>query len=559
MIASHGNRWFRLIVPGLLVSLSLNAQQPAAPPAADTTKVEGDIAALKAQLVEQQRQLEQLRAAMQKQQDLIEKATKQVEDAEAARATPPASLGQVASTTPVLPMPAVAVPNINPAVPLSAAQKEAEENKPSPLGIRLGNATFTPLGFIDFITITRSTDVGSSIGTSFSGIPFQNTLAGELSETHFSMQNSRLGMKVDSEWKGIKVLGYWESDFLGNNATNPFVTSNADTFRLRLFFVDLQKDAFELTAGQTWSLATPNRTGIGVLPSTVFYSQDIDTNYQLGLTWARQTGMRFTWHPSEHVHWAIAAENPEQYIGGAVVAPSKLATVASTEFDNGSGGTAIPNFAPDIISKLAFDGGAPGHAAHLEFTGILSTFRSYNSLTSGPGAGNHYFQEGGGGEVNFNIELLKGFRVISSNSFGDGMGRYIANSGAPDVIMRANGSISLVHSYSTVSGLEFQATPKTMFYAYYGGAYVAKNLAIDQDNKTIIGYGVNNNLSANRAIQEATFGVINNFWKSPEYGSLMLAFQYSYVFRNPWSVTTAGAPNSTNTNMGFVDFRYTLP
>jgi hypothetical protein len=559
MLASHGNRWFRGLVLGVVVSFALNAQQPIPAPAPEASNTKEDIAALKAQLAEQQRQLEQLRTAMQQQRQLIEKATKEVQDAEERRVTPPASLGQVASTTPVLPMPAVAIPNVSPAGAMTAAQKEALENKPSPLGMKIGAATFTPLGFVDFISITRSTDVGSSIGTSFSGIPYQNTLAGSLGETHFSMQNSRIGMRVDSEWHDIDILGYWESDFLGNLATNPFVTSNADTFRLRLFFVDLKHHALEFTAGQTWSLATPNRNAIGVLPADVFYSQDIDTNYQLGLTWARQTGVRVTFNPNEHFHWALAAENPEQYIGSGVVTPSKLATVATTEFDAGAGGTAIPNLMPDIITKLAFDGGPDGHKSHVEVAGILSGYRSFNSLTSGPGAGERYTKVGGAGEVNFNAELVRGFRIVSSNFFGDGAGRYIANGNVPDVIIRADGSMSLVHSYSTVDGLELQATKKVLFYAYYGGAYIGRDLAVDQDNKTIIGYGVANNLTANRTLQEATFGVSNTFWKSPEYGSMLLAFQYSYVFRNPWSVTTAGAPTSTNTNMGFVDVRYTLP
>ena len=99
-----------------------------------------------------------------------------------------------------------------------------------------------------------------------------------------------------------------------------------------------------------------------------------------------------------------------------------------------------------------------------------------------------------------------------------------------------------------------------MFYAYYGGTYIGRNSALDQDNKTLIGYGFRGSSNSNnRTIQEATFGLQNNFWKSPQYGALMLAFQYSYLTRDPWSLITAGAPTSANTHMGYVDFRYTLP
>jgi hypothetical protein len=254
----------RVLLSGLLVSLSLSAQEPVAASPADAASTKQDIATLKAQLAEQQKQLELLRAAIQKQQDALDKASK---DAEAQRLVPAANLGQVASTTPILPMPAVVSPR--PGIGIAGQMGQPEVKGGSPLGFQIGGATFTPFGFADFISITRSTDLGSGIGTSFGGLPYSNTTAGGLSEEHFSMQNSRIGLRVDSVWHDYNVMGYLESDFLGVAPTNPFVTSNSDTLRMRLYFVDIKKDAFEFTAGQTWSLMTPNRTGIGVLPSDV--------------------------------------------------------------------------------------------------------------------------------------------------------------------------------------------------------------------------------------------------------------------------------------------------
>ena len=565
MIARLGNQWIRMVVPSLLISLTLNAQQavqitPVAASVANTSGTADDIATLKQQLAEQQKQLEQLRAAMQKQQEAIEKAAKQMESAEARRVNAPASLGEVASTTGILPMPAIVSPTINPAGTINAAQTQQQPGKSeSPLGFHIGGATFTPLGFVDFISVTRSTNTGSNLATGFSGIPYSNTAAGGLSEERLSMQNSRLGLRVDSMVGDFKVLGYVETDFLGNATTNVYVTSNSDTLRMRLFFVDIVKDAFELTAGQTWSLMTPNRKAIGVLPSDIFYSQDIDTNYQAGLTWARQTGIRATWNPNDHFHWALALENPQQYTGSGVVISSKLSALAN-EVDNNTNSASVPNLFPDLISKVAFDGGPAGHAAHLEFAGVLSSYKTYNSLATGPGAGEKFTKVGGGGSVNFNLEFAPGFRLISNNFVSDGAGRYIGNTAAPDFILRANGAPSLVHSASTVDGLEYQATKNTLFYAYYGGTYIGRDSALDQDNKTLIGYGFRGSPSSNnRTIQEATFGLQNNFWKSPQYGSLLLAFQYSYLTRDPWSLITTGAPTSANAHMGYVDLRYTLP
>ncbi len=83
---------------------------------------------------------------------------------------------------------------------------------------------------------------------------------------------------------GANVIGYLETDFLGNAAGNLVQTSNSDTLRLRLFWVDLRKSKWEVLGGQSWSLLTPNRKGISPLPGDIFYTQDTDTNYQAGLS-----------------------------------------------------------------------------------------------------------------------------------------------------------------------------------------------------------------------------------------------------------------------------------
>jgi hypothetical protein len=567
MIVSFRNRWTQILLPGLLISMSVNmsvnAQQAVTTSAAPASQANSDstttdqIAALKEQLAAQQRQLEELRTAMQKQQEAIEKATQQVNNAEVHWVNTAASLGEVASTTGMVPMPAIVAPSLPPAGTLSSQVGQPGSSE-SPLGFHIGGSTFTPLGFVDFISVARSTNTGSNLGTGFSGIPYGNTAAGGLSEERFSMQNSRIGFRVDSQYHDYKILGYVETDFLGNAPTNIYITSNSDTLRMRLFFVDIVKDAFEFTGGQTWSLMTPNRKAIGVLPSDLFYSQDIDTNYQSGLTWARTPGVRFTWNPSESFHWAFALENPQQYVGGAVVLPKGFS--GTNEVDTSANSASVPNLFPDFITKVAFDGGVPGHAAHLELAGLINSYKTFNSATTGPGANTKFTKAGFGGSLNFNFELAKGFRILSNNFVDDGSGRMIANTGAPDFIIRGDGSISLVHSASTVDGFEYQATSKLLLYSYYGGTYIGRNGAVDQDGKTLIGYGFTGSPNSNnRTVQEATFGITNNFWKSAQYGSLLLAFQYSYLTRSPWSVITPGAPQNALTHMGFVDLRYVLP
>ena len=168
---------------------------------------------------------------------------------------------------------------------LGRAQKS--ETQAPPLGISIGNTTFTPLGFVDFTFVGRSTTVGTGIATGFGGIPYNNSVTGRISETNLSTANSRIGFRVDSKFMGAKVLGYFEADFFGNQPGGVYVTSNANTFRMRKVFVDVQKDGLEILGGQDWSLFTPNRKGLSPVPSDIFYSQNIDLNYQAALVWAR--------------------------------------------------------------------------------------------------------------------------------------------------------------------------------------------------------------------------------------------------------------------------------
>ena len=91
------------------------------------------------------------------------------------------------------------------------------------------------------------------------------------------------------------------------------------------------------------------------------------------------------------------------------------------------------------------------------------------------------------GEVNANLEVVKNVRLIANTFFGSGGGRYIFGLG-PDVVVRADGSISPVHAYSTVDGFEANITKNTLISMLYGGAYFGRNTAVDTDG-TLIGYG----------------------------------------------------------------------
>ena len=63
-------------------------------------------------------------------------------------------------------------------------------------------------------------------------------------------------------------------------------------------------------------------------------------NYVAGLTWTRQPGVRFIYHPNNKVAIGVPLENPNQYIGGTqrvrrITLPAALASVvAELQSDN---------------------------------------------------------------------------------------------------------------------------------------------------------------------------------------------------------------------------------
>jgi hypothetical protein len=542
-----------ILCSAMAFSTSLLGQTPA--PAAQNA--DSDVATFKAQLAEQQKQIDALRSAMEEQRKLIEKtagAPAQAKSDDNFALPRSQALGDVASTTPILP----------PIAPIAAPVANAAQAAPGegPMQIRLGNALIVPVGFLDMTSITRSTNPGTGIGTNFGSIPYSNTQLGSLTESRLSVQNSRLGMRIDTGFGDNKVVGYWESDFLGQLGNPPngglAVSSNPYVFRLRLYWVDLSRGHWEFLAGQSWSLMTPGRTALSPIPGDIFYSQDIDVNYQLGLVWGRIPGFRGTYHFSDKAHFALALENSEPYVGGgnggsAIVAPAAFASATNflgTQVNNGSSVISAAALHPDIIAKLAFD---PSDKIHFEFAGVEITDKISNPISTPAYQTNS--KVGGGGAFNLNFQLFKNFRIYTNNYWSSGGGRYIFGQ-APDFVIRANGNISLVHSASTVTGFEAGAG-RTVLYAYYGGVYIGKDLTVDTTGK-LVGYGPIANDGQNRTIQEITFGTNTTLARDPRWGALNLMFQYSYLQRNPWLVTGT-SPTNASLSMGFVNLRYTLP
>ena len=526
-----------------------------------------DIAALRAMIAAQQKQLDTLKQALDNQQKVLDQAL--TADKAPAQKTAPANVGQVASIVPVFPAAAPATLAAIPAIPIPQAAPAAVGGNPceappdttTPAYIRIGNTCMIPIGFMDLTSVWRSKDVGSSIGTSFGNIPYNNTLAGRLSEFHFSPQNSRIGFRIDGDFKGSHFIAYNEIDFNGTSGGNNLTTTNGSWVpRLRLFWVDVRKDNLEFLAGQSWSFLTPNRKGLSALPGDLFYSQVIDLNYLTGLTWTRQPGVRFIYHFNKQVAWGFSAENPDAYNGGSTGGPSiTLPAIATSEgftptelssASNNNGNQTSADFMPDFIAKIAFD---PTSRIHFEVAGLERNFRTFNQST------NTTFKKAGvGGSANLMLGITDNFRLTSTNFWSDGGGRYLFGQ-APDLIVRADGSISPIHSGGFTEGFETNVK-NTLLYGYWGGTYVGRDVALDT-NGSLIGYGYHGSTNAqNRMTQEVTFGFNQTIWKNPRYGAVNFMGQYMYEIRAPWyySLNEAGGKDTQASTVMFI-LRYSLP
>jgi hypothetical protein len=545
-----------------------------------------EIQQLKQMLIDQQRQINELRRELSQQKtgDQNQAASTSVPSPAAAAAaastvaTPtreaPVSnfpaLGQVASTTAVVPrgaaLPALPDPQKSPTGASTNPDNPCDappDGNAVPTYLRLGSVCIQPIGFLDLTAVWRDKDAGSSIGSNFGSVPYNNAATAKNSEFRFSPQNSRIGFRIDGDWKGVHFIGYNEFDFLGTSGSNAItVTNGAFVPRLRLFWVDARKGKVEFLAGQSWSMFTPNRSGISALPGDLFYSQVMDVNYMAGLSWTRQPGMRVLIHPTDKVTFGFSAENPDQYVGGSgggssIVLPSALSALSGSQLDAGSIVLSAPTLAPDFIAKLAID---PSSRFHFEVGGIQRTFKDWNPNTgSALGAGQYSTAVGGGAIVGLNAEIFKGFRLITTNTWGDGIGRYLFGQ-APDLVVRSNGALSLVHAGGTVDG--FEATVgKFLLFGYYGAYYIGKNTGLDANGTSYIGYGYpNSGNGQNRTIQEITFGYNETVWRSPRYGAINLIGQYEYLMREAWSVPlNAAGGNQTHDNTIYFDVRYTLP
>jgi DNA-binding protein H-NS len=552
---------FVVLLSGLMIAQSPTSGSTSSTLETDVQKLLDAVNAQQKAMAEQQKQISA-------QQQEIEKLKQQL-NTQAQAAPADSHSGQVVNTS-------LTVANPSPAMRTVSDMAQEDKPKESPLSFRIGAAEFTPGGFVDFENVFRSTNTGNVAATSFWAIPFSNTVGGHLTEYRSTGQYSRFNIKTHAKYGENDITGYVEFDFNGNDATNVFVTSNPHTDRLRVYWLDLKRGKWEFLGGQTWGLETPNRVGLSPNPADIFTTLGEDAQTHVGVNYTRAAEFRATYHFNDAFQWAVAAQNPDQFVGqGAeVVFPTAFNAQLGTQADAANQST-VPNLAPDLITKFAYDKSFGGRNFHFEAGGLMTTAKVTILPTVAGSTFTGHSTIGGGFNGGLNVELWKGsegrnINFVGYGMWGYGVGRYLIGM-APQFVVAPvaitattfNARTSGVHSGDLVTGFEFRPQRNSQFGVYYGGMYAQRNFFPDITSsavtKPFIGFGGPNSSNvANRAIQEGSIDWTQTFWKNPQYGAVLLVTQASYLTRSPWFVA-AGAPKNAHLGMGYVSLRYVLP
>jgi hypothetical protein len=568
------SRWLKRGIGGLLVGAVLGASHLAVVPAhADEEQMQRQIDAMKRQLDAMQRELAQA-----KKQSAQQRAATAPQQAGAA---PPQVVTARNGNEIIIPTPA---PPADGLLPVKGLPSWFD-------GIHVSMAG----SFIAFEGAWRDhSEVANGASDppfGSPGIPLQNSALWNEREARFSAQQSRIALKVSGDIDPNQHLkAYYEMDFLGASTDANNRESNSFTPRIRQAYGQYDNDIYHLhaVAGQAWSLATQNRTGM--LPGTENVPMTIDAQYVVGYDWLRNPQARFVYDWGKIAWFGLSIEQPAAVFPGApsaatVSPPAPIVTSINntcTGSTHLNGTTTCSNdVAPDIIEKFALD---PGFG-HYELLGIERWFSDQVASTTVPNSWSQKvtFGWGVGGSVLLPV-LPKYLDLQGSVLYGQGIGRY-TSSQLPDAVVGPTGSLSPITALSFLVGAVGHPTPGTDIYTYYGedrtyaNAWTVGGTQGGWGNANFVNNGcAGQNLTGGtlgtfntpiagltctfdvQKAQEFTIGFWQDLYKG-DYGRVRTGFQYEYVKLTafPGVTTGAGTPNlglTPDNNIAFVSLRY---
>ena len=345
---------------------------------------------------------------------------------------------------------------------------------------------FTLGGFTALETVTRDHNMSADIATNFSAIPYTDVPASHAAESRFTARQSRISGLAQADINDhVHIEGYGEFDFLGGYQTANSNQTNSFNPRIRTLYgtIDWKMDdgnTWHALAGQSWSLATMNSTGI--LPRTEAPPTVIDAQYVAGFVFTRQPQIRiaYDWHKE---FWAaISLENPQTtFAGGSNVFFPGVTVINTSLAGNGTGGSLFfndTNFSlndvPDVIGKVAVDETPGGHKFHAEAFAMARNFYERvnvggTATITGTPANRSTEGWGVGGSLEYQV-VPKMLDAQVSLAYGDGIGRYVT-SGLSDIAFSPDGNMHPIPERAIMGGVTWHATPQLDVYAYAGGEW----------------------------------------------------------------------------------------
>jgi hypothetical protein len=430
--------------------------------------------------------------------------------------------------------------------------------------------TLTLGGFAALESVFRTKNETADLASTFSGIPLNNSSAGQTSEFRFSARQTRITALAQGDVNPDTHLAFYgELDFLGAAQTANSIETNSYTPRMRVLYsqVDWDHLGLHLLAGQNWSLVTMQAKGI--TPRNEDIPPTIDAQYIPGFSFARQPQIRVTKDFGSTFGLAVSVENPQTTSYTSPTAyPASVHLTASAPGGSGfdSANTLSLNHIPDAVVKIAYDPTIAERTLHFEVFGLYRSF--YERLDFANRNVN-----GGGVGAGLIVPLVPQFLDFQlSGMGGKGIGRYGAAQ-LTDVTFDAAGNIKPVSEIQALAGLTLHASPKLDVYVFAGEEKEsAQAYFLTSSTGVVSAYGYGNPLYSNSgcASETATGACVGNtrvveqgtagFWYKPfigKSGRYQIGLQYSYTERKTFNGNgpLKIAPIA-NDSMMFASFRY---
>lgn len=234
------------------------------------------------------------------------------------------------------------------------AQGTGSVNQTWPGSFRLGKVRLAPSGFFETIGLVRSAETADNVSTDFVSIPLGKSSPDAL----FSARHSRLTLRAETILSRYKLTAYAETDFLNPPGRFPW--------RVRQAFGQVERNGWQILAGQAWSLLRANQRGLSSYENLIDIDV-IDPAYHVGLLGVRRQQVRLSRNAGSWIT-AVSYEAGRNVIA-KVVRDSRLLHLEAVGLSarQGSWGTAVavviqPTGKLSFLSQQFVTDGAGGEA-----------------------------------------------------------------------------------------------------------------------------------------------------------------------------------------------------